>query len=90
MYDVEEVEESDGRDFAKEINAVFKYTSAKNANGIEELFRIIGSKFIDPNYEDETSVPDVMNIGDNSDVKKQTLKLSKNGGKSADKKKVCC
>jgi len=90
MYDLEEIEESVGRNFAKEINAVFKYTSAKNASGIEELFRIIGSKFLDPNYEDENSVPGIIDNGDTSDVKKQTLKLTKNVAKSADKKKVCC
>ncbi len=35
MYENEEVEEKIGRQYAKEINAIFKYTSAKNANGIE-------------------------------------------------------
>jgi len=35
MYEIEEVEESVGRDCAKEINAIFKYTSAKNNIGIE-------------------------------------------------------
>ena len=35
MYEIEEVEESQGRDSAKDINAIFKYTSAKNNIGIE-------------------------------------------------------
>ena len=35
MYEIEEVEESVGRDCAKDINAIFKYTSAKNNIGIE-------------------------------------------------------
>jgi hypothetical protein len=88
MYDVEEVEESLGRNYAREVNAVFKYTSAKNSTGIEELFRIIGNKFIDPNYEDDNSVPDVLN--DNVDVtRKQTVRISR-AITSTDKKKGCC
>jgi hypothetical protein len=35
MYEIEEVEESVGRDCAKESNSIFKYTSAKNNIGIE-------------------------------------------------------
>lgn len=36
LYEHEEaVPEAKGRDFAKEIGAVFKYTSAKNATGID-------------------------------------------------------
>ena len=54
MYELEEVEESEGRAFAKEIGAIFKYTSAKNATGIDELFKSIGNKFIEPNYEETT------------------------------------
>jgi hypothetical protein len=90
MYDVEEVDESEGRNFAREINAVFKYTSAKNASGIEELFRTIGNKFLDPNYEDETTIPDVINNNLDASERRQTMKISKNGGKSGDKKKECC
>lgn len=37
MYEIEEVEESQGRDCAKDINAIFKYTSAKNNIGIEVI-----------------------------------------------------
>lgn len=37
MYEVEEVDESLGRDCAKEINAIIKYTSAKNNIGIEVI-----------------------------------------------------
>jgi len=88
MYDVEEVEESVGRNYAKEVNAVFKYTSAKNSTGIEELFRIIGNKFIDPSYEEENYVPDIFN--DNLEMtRKQTIKITRNAT-GADRKKGCC
>ena len=41
MYEVEEIEESVGRDCAKDINAIFKYTSAKNNIGIEVKFSLV-------------------------------------------------
>lgn len=35
---MEQVPEETGRNFAKEIGAIFKYTSAKNASGIDVTF----------------------------------------------------
>jgi hypothetical protein len=35
MYEYEEVKENDGKLFAKEINALFSQTSAKNCTGID-------------------------------------------------------
>ena len=43
MYENEEVEEKIGRLYSKEINAIFKYTSAKNASGIDVVFLKIGT-----------------------------------------------
>lgn len=51
LYENEKVDEAKGREFAKEIGALFKLTSAKNQTGIEELFKDCGSKFLDPNFE---------------------------------------
>jgi hypothetical protein len=88
MYDVEEIEESVGRNYAKEVNAVYKYTSAKNSTGIEELFRIIGNKFIDPSYEEENYVPNI--LCENLEMtRKHTVKITRNAT-GADKKKGCC
>ena len=38
--------------FAKNEGAIFKETSAKEGNGVEELFRLIGLKLISPEYYD--------------------------------------
>ena len=51
LIDTEQVDEKTGRAFAKEIGAIFKSTSAKNQKGIEELFKDIGNKYVDPNFE---------------------------------------
>ena len=51
LIDTEQVDEKTGRAFAKEIGAIFKSTSAKNQKGIEALFKDIGNKYLDPNFE---------------------------------------
>ena len=45
-YEIEQVKDEEGEQFAKQINAVFQRTSAKNFTGIEELFYDIGKKFL--------------------------------------------
>lgn len=46
MYLEEQVTEETVRSFAKEINAVYKQTSAKNAAGIDVIFVIIKLGFV--------------------------------------------
>ena len=47
LVDYEEVDENEARNFAKEIGAVFKPTSAKSNAGIDELFTELGQKYIE-------------------------------------------
>ena len=51
LYQAQEVSESDGRNFADEINAIFQTTSALSNSGINKLFDNLGKKFIVPNYD---------------------------------------
>ena len=53
LIEKEQVNEADARKYAKEVGALFKVTSACTAAGIEELFRSIGCKILNPNYNDE-------------------------------------
>ena len=46
LFENEEVEEKIARDFANEIGAIFMMTSAKNKDGIDELFDIIANKIL--------------------------------------------
>ena len=55
MYEVEEVEENEGKAFAKELGAIFQKTSAKEATGVEDLFIKIGQKILNPNDSDGAS-----------------------------------
>ena len=53
LYEIQEVSDDEARTFAKENNLIFKETSSKNASGIDEMFKYIGNKIIDPNFDDE-------------------------------------
>ena len=46
MYENEEVEEEEAKAFAKEYNAIFIKTSAKESYGIDDLFHKIGERFL--------------------------------------------
>ncbi len=51
LYDNEAVPETEAREFAKSINALFTLTSAQNKQGVEDLFKNIGYKFLNPNFQ---------------------------------------
>ena len=97
LLDREQVNEDEARNFAKENNALFYETSAKNSIGVNELFIGIGKKFygLDPDLK----LKDDNNENERSDSKEQNkinennnIKLNK--GKINDKdngnKKGCC
>ena len=46
LYEDEQVTNSEGLAFAEEINAIFKTVSAKTGEGIDELFKNIGERFL--------------------------------------------
>ena len=52
LYENEEVPEQEAREFAKSIGAVFSLTSAQNNSGINELFKNLVKKYLDPNASD--------------------------------------
>ena len=99
----EAISEEMARNFAKEINAIFMYTSASTFIGIDELFYSVGCKYIDPNYKvGEISLKDIQkNIQkkkdekikkkDNKDGKNKKIKIGeKNQKKDEGKQKKCC
>ena len=51
LYEQEEVNETQAREFAQSIGAIFALTSAQNNSGINELFRDVGNKYLDPNFQ---------------------------------------
>ena len=71
-------------ELAKQINAIYQRTSAKEEfGGIDELFKNIGRKLINPNIE--------LNCNLTKDERKQKgEKLMKEQIKNEMKKKKCC
>ena len=97
LLDREQVNEDEARNFAKENNALFYETSAKNSIGVNELFIGIGKKFygLDPdlklkddNNENERSDSKGQNkINENNNIK---LNKGKINDKDNGNKKGCC
>ena len=79
LYDNEQVSEDEARAFADKIGAVFNLTSAQTNTGIEDLFKGVGCKVLDPNY----------NI-DGGSKKDNNIKLNAKNDDSKKKKKKCC
>lgn len=86
MYEHEEVEESEGKELAKELNAIFQKTSAKESTGVDELFVKIGKKFINPQTKDTSNLTKEEKKEQGQKLKREKIKNEKEGGK----KKGCC
>ena len=52
LYEHQEVTDEEGIELAKQLKAIYQRTSAKEeSGGIDELFKNIGKKVLDPNAE---------------------------------------
>ena len=95
-YLEQEVPTQEGKNLAKELNAIFMCTSAKEGTGIEDLFNLIATKFIEPSKDISESFMNKEEIIEqkkkkfleekikNKKIKVETEKNKKN------KKKGCC
>lgn len=52
MFLEEQVTNQEGEEFARKIGAAFKLTSAATNDGVVELFKEVGKRYLDPNYRD--------------------------------------
>ncbi len=84
MYEREEVNENDAKEFAESKGAFFEITSAKNNTGINELFMNAANRFVDPNYKGNSEEGK-----EQSEQGEGTIKLEENDNKK-EKKKGCC
>ena len=87
MFEMEAVTEEEGRKFAEEANAIFMLVSAKNGDNIENLFRIVANKYLDPFFQDMIEEMTKINEG--------SVKIQKHTKEEEDKikksrKKGCC
>jgi small GTP-binding protein len=83
-YEFEVVSLKEGKELAQEINAIFKSTSAMLSHGIEDLFKLIGEKFINPSlYINEPT------LTKKEEEFRKNIKI-KNAKKQKVEKKKCC
>ena len=81
MYEYEEVDEKDGIEFAKQYNAIFQTTTAKETNGsIDLLFKNIGKRFLNPNTENTTTMTKEELKRRGQQLKKERIQADKKGG----------
>ena len=84
MYQFEEVTNDEGLVLAKELKSIYHRTSAKEASGgIDELFKSIGKKFLDPNSEITSNMM-------KEELKSKREKIMRDKIKNNQKKKICC
>ena len=84
MYDKEEVNENQAKQFAEKTGAFFGITSAKNNTGINDLFMNAANKFVDPNYKINSE-----ESKDKTESREGTVKLD-NRDLNKEKKRGCC
>ena len=83
MYQFEEITNDEGIAFSKEIDSIYRRTSAKSGEGIDELFRLVGQKFLNPNSINTTNMT-------NEELKKHGDKIKREKIKNEQKKRNCC
>jgi Ras-related protein Rab-22 len=88
LYEKEDVNENEAREFAASIGAIFALTSAQNNSGINELFRDVGNKYLDPNFQQQMQIE---NEEKNPEGKNTNIVLDqKEENKPEKKKKSFC
>lgn len=85
LYTNEEVTDEEARAFAKKINASFYQTSAVLNNGIQELFREVGLKYLQKKFQIQAPNKQLEDKDDNISLSKQSHKKQKNDNNSG-----CC
>ena len=97
LSEKEEVDETEARKFAEELNAIYCTSSAKNSIGIDDLFLQIAKKYLGNNDIIIIEKKGSKEKGENDELDEQmfnkvgTMKLSREQSVSMDKeKKGCC
>ena len=85
LYEEEQVTEEEGRQYAKEVNAMYMLVSAKNGDNINNLFNDIVNLYWEPTFQEK--------IDEMSNKDKGSIKLKKHTVKDKEKlkyKRRCC
>ena len=85
LYEQEEVNEEEAREYAKEINSLFKLVSAQNGDGIEDIFKMVGERLLTEDFLKK--IKEENNINNNRNSIKNIMVEDT---KAIKKKKKCC
>ena len=83
MYQYQEITDEEGKELAKQLNAIYKRTSAKEGKGIDDLFKLIGKKFLHPDSEITSNLT-------SEELKQRGERLRREQIKNNKKKNNCC
>ena len=86
LYENETVDKNEVKEFSNEVNAVFKYTSAKQNVSIDELFEELGKNFLKSSFVKDIIQKEQVN-NENQNFK---LDKKKKSTKNEGNKKGCC
>ena len=90
-YEEQQVPNQEGKDLARELNAIFQNTSAKLGSGIENLFKLIGEKYIDPTTNISESYMNKEEILEQQKIIQiEEIKKKNNVEAETKKEKKCC
>jgi small GTP-binding protein len=91
IYEKEAVNEEEARQYAKDINALYKLVSAENGDGINEIFKMIGERMLTQEFLEKIKNEKNNNDNNNTNNNKNTIKnISIEDNKGQKKKKKCC
>ena len=90
LYEYEEVNHEEIEKFSNSIDALYEQTSAKNGNGIKDLFNNIGYKLLSPEkYDDFIRKQSVIRLNSES-LQNITLNNTEKSEVRSDINKKCC
>ena len=89
-YLKEQVSDNEGKALAKEINAIYMRTSAKLNSSIDEIFNVIGNKFLNPEMEITSNLTREEMIQKSEKLRRDKIKLNNNSNNNNKNKKKCC
>ena len=84
LYMNEKVDKQEVRDFSNEINATFRFTSAKQNTCIDELFKELGNKFVKSDFMKEIG-PEYFD----KESRNSSFHLERDDNNNTKKKKCC-
>ena len=91
IYEKEVVNEEEARQYAKDINALYKLVSAENGDGINEIFKMIGERMLTQEFLEKIKNEKNNNDNNSTNNNKNTIKnISIEDNKGQKKKKKCC